>query len=218
MSTTYPASSPAGSTALGTRAAPAFISYSHDDLEFAERLTGDLEAQRIACFIDQTGLQKGTPDWDEAIRQAVRTSSAVLPIASPRSRQSRYVRSELDVASMYQRPIYPVWASGEQFVDSVPLGMSTVQYIDARGEHYGHGLLELTRTRSESAYAEQTKQYQRMLDLYTQASTQLASALAHNDEQAAEEILRDLGDEALTENADWVLLHRSHLVELPIGA
>ena len=144
MTSTSPAGGPDTSIDTGgSHVAPVFISYSHADLEFAERLTRDLQALGVQCFIDQTGLQKGTPDWDEAIRQAVRTSSAVLLVASQLSRQSRFVRSELDVASMYQRRIYPVWANGDQFVDCVPLGMSSVQYIDARGDRYSTSLKEL---------------------------------------------------------------------------
>jgi len=120
-----------------------FLSYSHLDRDFVLRLQTDLQAQGIHIWIDQDGLQPGTPDWEEAVRCAIREADALVLAASPNSRQSRVVKDELEVASMYQRPIYPVWASGEQWIESVPLGRGSIQYIDARGTAYASGVHHL---------------------------------------------------------------------------
>jgi hypothetical protein len=37
---------------------------------------------------------------------------------------------------MYQRPIYPVWIAGTEWMDAVPLGLGGIQYIDARETRY----------------------------------------------------------------------------------
>jgi|GEM_PF-1076114 len=111
-----------------------FVSYSRIDIEFVRRFTRDLQSGGINVWIDQIGLTAGTPNWDRALREAVRGSIAFLLIASPASRESNYVADEITLARMYTRPIYPIWALGEQFIDSIPMGMGRTQYIDARGE------------------------------------------------------------------------------------
>ncbi len=113
-----------------------FLSYSRDDSEFVSRLRADLQAKAIAFWIDKEGIQPGTPDWEDAIRQAIRTSQAVLLIASPYARSSRYVKDELRIAEMYNRPVYPLWIGGINWMEAVPLGWGGTQYIDARGSCY----------------------------------------------------------------------------------
>ena len=114
-----------------------FISYSRVNSQFVTRLRADLQSQGINTWIDQEGLRPGTPDWEEALRNAVRAAYAVLLIASPNSRQSPYVKDELSIAKeMYQRPVYPIWVAGEQWMDAIPMGWGSTQYIDAREALY----------------------------------------------------------------------------------
>jgi type II secretory pathway predicted ATPase ExeA len=68
---------------------------------------------------------------------------AALLIASPQARSSRYVRDELRIAEMYQRPIYPLWIAGTQWIDAVPLGWGGAQYLDARESRYETAIPEL---------------------------------------------------------------------------
>ena len=121
-----------------------FISYSRNDDAFVQQLSHDLDVRGIATWIDKPRIKAGTPDWDAAIRYAIGNAKAVILIASPASRQSQYVRDELSLATdVYHCPVYPVWATGIQWVDSVPLGRGATQYIDARGSRYSIGLHEL---------------------------------------------------------------------------
>jgi formylglycine-generating enzyme required for sulfatase activity len=113
-----------------------FISYSSKDRDFVGRLRGDLQEAGIPIWIDQTGLKPGTRNWKETLREALREASAVLLIASPNSRQSVYVQGELAIAEMYKCSVYPIWAAGDEWADSVSLDMVTTQYIDARGDTY----------------------------------------------------------------------------------
>src|SRR5947209_3036423 len=92
---------------------PIFISYSRADKDFVARLNRDLQARNIAIWIDQTGLRAGTRNWEQLLRETLRSARAVLLVASPNSRQSNYVQDELSIAEMYQRPVYPVWAECE---------------------------------------------------------------------------------------------------------
>ncbi len=109
-----------------------FVSYSRVDTVFVQRFARDLQNYGVNVWIDQIGLTAGTPNWDKALRDAVRNSIAFLLIASPTSRESNYVADEITLARMYAKPIYPIWALGDQFMDSIPMGMGRTQYIDAR--------------------------------------------------------------------------------------
>lgn len=122
---------------------PLFISYSRKDFAFVNRLRGDLKARGIPYWIDQEGLSPGTPNWERAIRAAIHDSSVVLWIVSPAAYESEYVSSELAVAEMYKRKIYPVWVDGDNWIACVPLGKHNIQNVDMRGSRYPAGLEQL---------------------------------------------------------------------------
>src|SRR2546421_3030179 len=109
-----------------------FLSYAHADREIVAHVRTDLQAQGVALWIDKEGIPAGHPDWEEALRKAMHAADAVLLIASPNARVSRYVKDELRIAEMYQRPVYPLWVAGEQWMDVVPIGWGGMQYLDAR--------------------------------------------------------------------------------------
>jgi hypothetical protein len=121
-----------------------FISYAHADSDVAHKLATDLEKAGIKIWIDVNGLEPGTPNWEQAIREAIENSFAILLIASPSSRQSVYVQGELTVAKTRSCPIYPVWTSGNEWIDCVPLDMANYQYIDCRDKQYVKGLEKIT--------------------------------------------------------------------------
>lgn len=120
-----------------------FMSYSHENADVVTRLRQDLQARGVRVWIDHESLAPGTPDWDEAIRVALRSVDAALFIASPDARKSLYVRDELQVARMYERAIYPIWVAGDHWIDCVPIGWGATQYVDARGAKYADALKAL---------------------------------------------------------------------------
>jgi hypothetical protein len=65
------------------------------------------------------------------------------------------------------------------------------------------------------AFAEQAKQYQRMRDLFEVAALRFAESLQEGSEDKARLVIQDLGEEALAENGDWVMIHREKEVEVP---
>lgn len=69
----------------------------------------------------------------------------------------------------------------------------------------------------KASFAEHSKQYMRMRELFTHASKHLAAFIKNDDIKNAQDIIRELGIEALMENADWVLLHRAKSIEVPKG-
>lgn len=120
-----------------------FVSYSRKDTAFVNRLVEDLKRAGIQVWLDTDDLVPGTPDWDEAIRQAVRDAAVVLLIASPDSRTSPYVQGELTIARALDRHIYAVWARGEEWIDCVPLFLAHAQYVDCRDDTYGLNIANL---------------------------------------------------------------------------
>jgi len=123
----------------------AFVSYSRQDHTFVATLANDLRKSAFELWVDFEGLEPGTPDWERAVREAIEESFAFLLIASPDSRRSSYVRSELLLAQAKGIPIYAIWAAGESWIDSVPLNLAHIQYLDFRGGAYADSLRVLMR-------------------------------------------------------------------------
>jgi len=129
---------------MSTSQAPfVFVSYAHADEVAMKRLVADLRVRGITAWIDKSGIPPGTPDWENSLRSAISRADAVLLIASPEARNSRYVKDELRIAEAYKRRIYPVWVAGTQWIDSIPIGYGGMQYVDARGAYYEQALRSL---------------------------------------------------------------------------
>jgi hypothetical protein len=121
----------------------AFISYSRRNKEFVDRVASDLSKAGFSIWRDSENLSVGTPSWEKAIREAIKQAEVVVLIASPDSLTSDYVQGELALAKIYHRPIYPIWADGNQWIECVPLDMVNYQYVDGRGDYYSQGIKEL---------------------------------------------------------------------------
>lgn len=120
-----------------------FLSASHDDDPFVERLRADLAGRGISVSSAPQGLALGSDEWHAAVRGALREALALVLVASPHARASRYVADELRLAGMYQRPVVAVWAEGDEWAESIPQGWGNVPFVDARGGRYETGLREL---------------------------------------------------------------------------
>lgn len=65
------------------------------------------------------------------------------------------------------------------------------------------------------AFAEQAKQYSRMEWLFRYVSDKLDLVLKNGNADGAKRLFRNLGIEALAENGDWVVLHKSRPMGMP---
>lgn len=61
------------------------------------------------------------------------------------------------------------------------------------------------------------KQYERMADLFHHAAAWLSKIMTEGKRHEAREFILELGREALSENGDWMLLHRERPLEVPKG-
>jgi hypothetical protein len=83
---------------------------------------------------------------------------------------------------------------------------SVVMVVSAAVLHiYGH----------QRAFKEHARQYARMAGLFAQADQALTDALHAGDLAGAQKIIQEIGCEALSENADWLILHRERPIEAP---
>lgn len=97
-----------------------FISYSRKDFHIVDRLRNDLRDAKIGIWIDKVGLTPGTLSWEQALRDAIADADAVLLCAS---RESPYVRDEVALAKQANKPIYPAWVDGENWLNCIPFGL-----------------------------------------------------------------------------------------------
>jgi hypothetical protein len=102
-----------------------FISYAHEDQQFATRLATDLRKKIVRVWIDETGIREGQ-DWTRQIDAAIRESTEFVVILSPDSRASEIVENELLLAKHLGIPLRPVlyrpcdpWIliGGKQYID-----------------------------------------------------------------------------------------------------
>lgn len=93
----------------------------------------------------------------------------------------------------------------ETYLGWVAIGLEALLAAAAILHHFNKGM----------AYAEHAKQYDRMASLFAHASDLIGAFLGRQDYEHAYLCLKKVGQEALTENGDWVLLHRERPLEVP---
>ena len=81
--------------------------------------------------------------------------------------------------------------------------------LPAIGAALLHGYIE------KRALSEHAKQYSRMSMIFSNAQERLTQMIREGQYERAENLIEELGKEALEENGDWVLLHRERPLEVP---
>lgn len=67
------------------------------------------------------------------------------------------------------------------------------------------------------AFSAETKRYEFANNIFNTAEVRLKRLIARNDLSGAQELIFELGKEALSENGDWLALHRDRPIEVPKG-
>ncbi len=102
-----------------------FISYKHEDADFAAMLIQQVEAAGFIAWIDRERLRAGE-DWRLAIDRAIRESFALIVIMTPAAKQSEYVTYEWACALGMGVRIIPI------LLQRTPLHprLEVLQYLD----------------------------------------------------------------------------------------
>src|SRR6516164_1350545 len=84
-----------------------FISYSRDDLAFADQLDAGLGLAGFAATIDRHGISAGE-DWQTRLGALIRDSDTVVFVLSPSSARSKTCAWEVEEAVRLGKRILPV--------------------------------------------------------------------------------------------------------------
>jgi hypothetical protein len=84
-----------------------FISYSRDDLRFADQLNAALNAYGFECFIDRQGISGGE-DWKGRLGNLIRDADTVVFVLSPSSAGSEICAWEVEESARLGKRILPV--------------------------------------------------------------------------------------------------------------
>jgi hypothetical protein len=109
-----------------------------------KRIRDDLRKQGFKVWVDEEGLEPGTPAWEQTIGQAVREAGCVLVLLSPDAEKSVWVGRELAMAETLEKRIFPVMIRGTE-KNAIPMRLMTHQFIDAR-QNYKEAFKKLSAT------------------------------------------------------------------------
>jgi hypothetical protein len=84
-----------------------FISYSRDDLEFADQLDAALNACGFECVIDRHGISGGE-DWKRRLGNLIREADTVVFVLTPTSARSEICAWDPEEAERLGKRILPV--------------------------------------------------------------------------------------------------------------
>jgi formylglycine-generating enzyme required for sulfatase activity len=84
-----------------------FVSYAHQDADFANRLIANLDTAGRACWIDTSSI-KGGDEWMITIAEGISDSYAFIVIVTRSALESRWVRDEILWARNESKPIIPL--------------------------------------------------------------------------------------------------------------
>jgi TPR repeat protein len=124
-----------------------FISYSRDDLHFADQLNAALEICGFECFIDRHGISGGE-DWKRRLGNLISEADTVVFVLSPTSARSEICAWEVEEATRLSKRILPVNCRPLQGA-SPPPRLQGLNYIffhedpKAPGSGFGTGLAKL---------------------------------------------------------------------------
>jgi tetratricopeptide (TPR) repeat protein len=111
-----------------------FISYSHSDNDFVDRLEADLRQQGFGTWMDRLGLAGGHK-WRRELQGALDRSQVVLVVLSPEAAASEYVQSEYGYAFDEGKVVIPLYYRNCK----VPMELRGIQWIDFQ-HSYEQGL------------------------------------------------------------------------------
>jgi TPR repeat protein len=121
-----------------------FISYSREDLDFADQLNAALDIYGFECLIDRQGISGGE-DWKRRLGSLIGEADTVVFVLSPASAHSEMCSWEADEAARLNKRILPILCR-PLGVASPPARLRDLNYIffytepKATGSGFGTGL------------------------------------------------------------------------------
>jgi hypothetical protein len=107
-----------------------FISYSREDRAFVDRLSQDLRAGGAEIWLDTNEIAAGE-NWQKAIEDSLRHSSALLYVASVRSGRSEWMKMEVQAVLGHGTRVIPLILDDEGERELPPY-LAVFQWVDFR--------------------------------------------------------------------------------------
>ncbi|HET9909780.1 MAG TPA: TIR domain-containing protein, partial [Anaerolineales bacterium] len=122
--------------------AKVFVSYSRKDIEFAKRLTAELQKSDLDFWIDWEGIPP-TVDWWREIEKGIEESDVFIFLISPDSAKSKICGQEIDTAVKNGKRLIPLVVRDIKG-DETPSQLSHLNWIFFReGDDFDAGLQKL---------------------------------------------------------------------------
>lgn len=102
-----------------------FISYSHKDKDYVEKLEKKLIDEGFDVWIDHR-IDYGT-QWPKEIQKALDACDAFIVVVSENASESKWAQNEVARADRKKKPFFPVWLDGDLW-----LSIETTQAADVR--------------------------------------------------------------------------------------
>ena len=100
-----------------------FISYSHKDKKYVEKLEKKLLEEGFNVWIDHRTNFIG--DWPKERKEAVKACTALIVVMSEKAQESEWVEKEIQLGEKYKKSIFPVLLSGNYW-----FSLAHIQYED----------------------------------------------------------------------------------------
>jgi hypothetical protein len=107
-----------------------FLSYTRRDAEIMHRVRDTLRDEGLNVWVDE-GIEPGTPLWDRAVEDGLKTANCMLVILTPNVIDSKGVRDEIHFAGLHHVHIFTALAQGEPSA-AIPYTLSGNQFVDIR--------------------------------------------------------------------------------------
>src|SRR5262245_39513844 len=123
--------------------AKVFISYSRDDINFADQLVAALEGTGFDPLIDQHSIPGGE-DWKAQLRHMIVGADSIVFVLSPRSAASKLCEWEVEEADQLNKRLIPILCASLDGV-SAPPRLANLNYIyfyadpKVSGSGFGYG-------------------------------------------------------------------------------
>lgn len=121
-----------------------FISYSHRDSSFVDRLIREIEQKGLDTWMDREDIGGGAA-WRAAISQAIRECEVFIVVLSPQSLASRNVTKELSLADKHNKPKIPIRYQPCEIPPEVEYQLAGLQWVDFTEQSFEEALDQLIR-------------------------------------------------------------------------
>ena len=108
-----------------------FISYSRKDIQFAKKLTGELQKSELDYWSDWEGIPP-TVDWWNEIEKGIEEADAFVFLISPDSVNSEVCRREIEHAVKNGKRLIPLVIC-ETKGDEIPTQLNALNWILFKG-------------------------------------------------------------------------------------